>query len=63
MNLPEKENLEEVVIDKNHSWCDKRIQDLDLPENVLIALIKRGDESLIPDGGTLYKKERCSGYL
>lgn len=51
-----KENLEEVVIDKNHSWCDKRIQDLDLPENVLIALIKRGDESLIPDGGTYIRR-------
>lgn len=45
-----------MVIDKNHSWCDKRIQDLDLPENVLIALIKRGDESLIPDGGTYIRR-------
>lgn len=51
-----KENLEEIIIGKHHKWCDKRIQDLDLPENVLIALIQRGDENLIPDGSTYIRK-------
>lgn len=51
-----KENLEEIVIGKHHKWCDKRIQDLDLPENVLIALIQRGEENLIPDGSTYIRK-------
>lgn len=47
-----KENLEEIKIAKNHKWCNKKIQELDLPTNVLIALIKRGCENLIPDGNT-----------
>lgn len=52
-----KEDLEEIIIDKNHAWCDKRIQDLELPENVLIALIQRGDKNVIPDGNTYIRKD------
>lgn len=48
-----KENLEELVIEKQHKWCGKRIVDLNLPENVLIALIQHGEENLIPDGNTM----------
>ena len=48
----DKENLLEIPIDKGNSWCNKRIEDLHLPDHVLIALIKRGDENLIPDGKT-----------
>lgn len=48
-----KENLEELVIEKQHKWCGKRIVDLNLPENVLIALIQHGKENLIPDGNTI----------
>ena len=47
------ENLEEVVVEKNHSWCNHTIQELNLPQNQLIALIKRGDENIIPSGSTL----------
>ena len=49
----ENENLEEVVVEKNHSWCNHTIQELNLPQNQLIALIKRGDENIIPSGSTL----------
>lgn len=49
----ENENLEEVVIEKDHSWCNHSIQELDLPQNQLIALIKRGEENVIPSGDTV----------
>lgn len=45
--------LKEIQIDLAHPWCGKCIADLDLPENILIALVKRGDENVIPQGSTL----------
>lgn len=45
--------LKEIQIDLTHEWCGKCIADLDLPENILIALVKRGDENVIPQGSTL----------
>lgn len=51
-----KENLEEILIEPGHKWCNKRISELNLPGNILIALIKRGDESLIPDGKTFIRE-------
>lgn len=47
-----QEDLEEIYINKNHKWRNKYISELNLPENILIALIKRGEENLIPDGNT-----------
>lgn len=49
----DREKLEEVYIDKTHSWCNKSIAELNLPANELIALIIRGEEHLIPDGKTI----------
>ena len=46
-------NLKEVPVDQYHSWCDKSIEELHLPENVLIAMIRRGDENMIPRGQTV----------
>lgn len=48
----ETEQLEEVRIEKDHEWCDQLIKDLAIPENVLIAMILRGDKTIIPDGST-----------
>lgn len=48
----EQEDLQEEQITKNHPWCDKTISELKLPRNVLIALVRRGTENLIPDGKT-----------
>lgn len=45
--------LKEIEITLEHSWCGKCIADLNLPENILIALIKRGEENMIPQGSTL----------
>lgn len=49
----ERENLEEIYIDKTHSWCNKTIAELNLPPNELIALIIRGEAHLIPGGKTV----------
>lgn len=49
----EHEKLEEIRIDKEHSWCNRSIEELHLSPNELIALIIRGDENLIPDGKTI----------
>lgn len=52
----ENENLEEVIIDKDHDWCNCSIQELNLPQNQLIALIKREEENVIPSGGTVIQE-------
>lgn len=49
----DQEHLHEDHIEKGHEWCNKAIADLKLPNNVLIALVRRGDENLIPDGKTV----------
>lgn len=49
----EHEKLEEILIDNTHNWCNRSIEELQLPPNELIALIIRGDENLIPDGKTV----------
>ena len=46
------EELQETVIDKKHPWCNKVISHLNLPGNVLIVMILRGSEHIIPDGKT-----------
>jgi len=45
--------LEEIHIDRKHEWNNKSISELKLPENVLIAVIKRQDQSIIPSGHTV----------
>ncbi len=44
-------NFIKVRVEANDVWADKRIADLDLPANVIISVIKRGDDFLIPNGG------------
>lgn len=48
--------LEEITIDKNHEWNKKSISELELPENILIAVIKRGEENIIPSGHTVIQE-------
>lgn len=45
-------NLREVTISSSHEWANKRIEELNLPPQVLIAMIRRGDENMIPRGKT-----------
>ncbi len=55
-NTNETENLQERTITRKDEWCDKAIRDLQLPKNELIAMVIRGDETIIPDGGTVIKE-------
>lgn len=48
----EDEQLEEIVVSGKHKWCNKTIGDLNLKSDELIALILRGDETIIPNGKT-----------
>lgn len=45
-------SLREINVSAGHPWAGGRISALDLPANLLIVLIKRGEESIIPDGAT-----------
>lgn len=49
----EDEQLEERYISKKDVWCNKKIAELELGANELIAMIRRGDETIIPDGKTI----------
>lgn len=44
--------LHEVSIGKNHKWRDRKIKDLDQGANLLIVMVKRGEQILIPNGDT-----------
>ena len=49
----ENDSLEEIAVTSGNSWCDKTIRELNLPQNLIIALVKRGEENIIPVGDTL----------
>ena len=51
------EDLEEIRLERGHDWCNHCIEELALPENILIAMIKRGDENIIPRGKTMLKED------
>lgn len=44
--------LREIPINEKHVWRDRQIRDLNLPKRLLIVMVKRGDESIIPSGAT-----------
>ena len=44
--------LMEITIDKSHEWCDCIVSELELPEDTLIMMIRRGGQALIPGGMT-----------
>lgn len=48
----QEEKLEEILIDQAHKWCYKKIGELGLQDDELIALILRENETIIPDGKT-----------
>ncbi len=39
-----------ILIPSNSSWCGKKIADLDIPKNLILALVIRGDEKILPKG-------------
>ena len=49
----QKIQLCELSIPPEHSWNGKRLADLKLPPEELIVLIRRGKETVIPQGDTV----------
>lgn len=52
----EQDKLEEHNILKSDPWCDKAIEELDIPEDLLIAMIVRDEETVIPNGQTVLRE-------
>jgi potassium/proton antiporter len=47
----------EINIDENSKWVNKTIMDSDIPEEVLVVMIRRNNEVIIPKGSTEIKKD------
>ncbi len=39
-----------ILLEKNDKWVGKRIMDLSLPHGMIVAVIQRGDDTIIPRG-------------
>ena len=52
--LRDRENLslQEIVIEKGHKWLGCALRQIPTRSNALIVMIKRGNETIIPSGGT-----------
>ncbi|MCC0649604.1 potassium/proton antiporter [Clostridioides sp. ZZV15-6598] len=48
--------LIEVNIDNDSKWADKSIMDSNIPEDILIVMIKRKEQVLVPKGSTVIKR-------
>ena len=44
--------LDEIMIDRFHKWCNKEICQIPVPKDVLIVMVKRDNETIIPQGST-----------
>ncbi len=38
------------------AFADRRLKELDLPGNLLVALVRRGDRTIVPDGNTMLRR-------
>lgn len=48
--------LREVPIGDKHIWLNKKIRDLNLPQRLLIVMVQRGEQRIIPSGATEIKR-------
>ena len=46
--------IRETSLGEGHRWCGKPLRELELPKGVLVILVLRGTEVVIPDGGTIF---------
>lgn len=49
--------LSEIVVYEGNDWVNKKINEIEFPDNFLIALIKRGAKSFVPNGRTTIKQD------
>ena len=47
--------LVQVEIDGDHPWLDRPVQELELPHDMLLVVLARGGEILIPNGQTVLR--------
>lgn len=52
-----KVQLEERIIDKKCPWLNHTLSEISLPDHVLVVMIKRGDQTLIPTGNTVIHRK------
>lgn len=45
--------LREVIVKADHDWCGKSLGQISIPSGMLIVLIRRNGESIIPNGRTV----------
>lgn len=45
--------LAEVFVDDELSWANKKVKDIEIPKDLILISIIRGDESIYPKGDTL----------
>lgn len=45
--------LKEYLIESDSVWANKAIVEADIPEEILVVMIKRGDEVVVPKGSTV----------
>lgn len=45
--------LREVIVKADHDWCGKSLGEISIPSGMLIVLIRRNGESIIPNGRTV----------
>lgn len=45
--------LLEFTITKKHKWANKKIMDSEIPKDILIVMIKRGKDIVVPNGQTV----------
>ncbi|MDR1879101.1 MAG: potassium/proton antiporter [Bacteroidales bacterium] len=60
LTIPAKDNirskLTEIVLNQDSFAINRRIVDLDIPKDILIAMIHRNDEYIIPNGSTVLEE-------
>ncbi len=50
------EKLQERIIEKDDSWCNKAIRELKISKHKLIAMVIRDEQPIIPDGRTIIRE-------
>ncbi len=50
---PQDVHMKEISIDAHHKWCNKVIKDLSANQKLLIVMIKRQKEIIVPNGDTM----------
>lgn len=50
-------SLSKINIDSENSWIGKRVKDLDISKNEVLLMIKRKNNTIIPNGSTIIKED------